>query len=256
MHLRREQLPLLIVLNIAIMTSSLRNLRISRCSFAEYDDHPSLPNLDVVQELDDLFSHDVQKDLSTKFYRNYTARFESSFEEDFVSIQVEKEHNLPAKRCLLPEFESVYLQGNSIHQTSHLPKLDKMGGPINGAKFISQHDLVLSINKIDLEILDDNDMNIDHSIGQPTLPARRCLLPEFRATMEHSPESAMFNYDQEDSPVNNESFDSDFLKENHLDPDDCYNKSLKDEGTDQHHLPGFINDYRYNISNILYEIRI
>ena len=225
MHIRPEQLAL------------LKNLRISGLSITEYDDQPSLPNLDVVQELDDLFSQNVHKDLSTKAYRSCTALNESSLHKDFVPILVEIDYNLPAKRCLLPEFESVYFQDSSIHQTSH--------------------DLSLSTYKTYLlDMLDDDVLIIDHSIGQPTLPARRCLLPEFRATMEHSPESAMFNYDQEDSPVNNESFDSDFLKENHLDPDDCYNKSLKDEGTDQHHLPGFINDYRYNISNILYEIRI
>ena len=217
-----------------------------------------LPNCDIVQDLDHLFSNHARKNLPTHHFEKYiflddSFSNEPSFYDDFEHINVEADLKYPAKRCLLPQFESVNLTDNPSNQPSHLINQDEMDDLLEMEDFITGHDLESTTNLPNtisweddlLDIIANEVTNGELGEFQHTLSTRRCLLPEFDTLMDPCDEY----YDSSE-------YSSVYCDSEYQDLEDDNGIFLENDFINHHQIPLVVKDCRYDISNILFEMRI
>ena len=216
-------------------------------------DYSTLPNDTIVKDLDDLFDYIEGKCDTPLLNENVKSSNNHTIDDDFVPLQVDQDNKLPAKRCLLPEFEYEHLKYTLSCQTSSPLLHDDIGELLHMSDFIDE-DGVKSTSNVSKDHLKVSKCNVlvshqeDH---QAILSTRRCLLNEFDTTAINNFESITNAEEDDVGSECNISFES---VNNEIDTSEYC--SLDDEGLYKHCMPWYLEDSEYYVSKVLYEIRL
>ena len=233
-----------------MVSTKHNNMINSQCQmFSPYrklaDGHISnLPNISIMEDLGDLF-HCIEDKYSSPQLNDDT-KFDNSydFDDDFIPLQLDEVTKLNAKRCLFPEFESEHLKYKLCCITSS-PLKDGMEELQNMSNFIDE-----DADSIDIYRSNEN-MNVNsHPAHQVYLPTKRCLLGEFDVNKDQNCDSTTHEEDDfasEDTPS--------FCLENTLD-ETIPNWQLENEVIYKQCIPWNLEEVTYDISDVLFEIRL
>ena len=211
------------------------------------DHYSTLPNNTIMKDLDDLFLYIEGQRISPLLNENIKPLNSHAIEDEFVPLQYDQEESkLSAKRCLLPEFECEHFN-YMLSQTSLPLYEDDMEELLYMSDFIEEDDTTFSTDESKRHLDVDSHQEAQHTV----LTTRRCLIQQFESTNDKDFEFATtFEEDEYDSEYNTSLYSEN--DEKHT----TKNCELDNEGTYKLCMPWYIEDFTYDISNVLYEVRL
>ena len=208
--------------------------------------YSTLPNNTIMKDLDDLFLYIEGQRISPLLNENIKSFNSHAIEDEFVPLQYDQESKLSAKRCLLPEFECEHFK-YMLSQTSLPLYEDDMEELLYMSDFIEEDDATFLADESKRYLEVDSHQEAHNTV----LTTRRCLIQQFESTNDKDFEFATtFEEDEYDSEFNTSLYSENDEK------DTTKNCEIDNEGTYKLCMPWYIEDFTYDISNVLYEVRL
>ena len=208
-------------------------------------DYQTLPNNTVMKDLDDLFSYIEDQCMSPILNENIKSFNSHAIDDEFVPLKYNQESKLSARRCLLPEFEFEHFK-YMLSQTSLPPYEEDNEELLYMSDFIEEDDATFSA----IESKRHLDVESHQEAHQTVLSTRRCLIQQFESTNDKDFEFATSFEDECDSDYNTSLYSENDEKET------TKNCELDNKNTYKLCMPWYIEDFTYDMSNVLYEMRL